>query len=90
MTTYVIGYDIHPSKGETYDELTEAIKKLGKWWHNLDSTWVVVTELSAKEVRDNLKCHLRTDDQLLVVKSGTEAAWTGFSEKGSQWLKDNL
>jgi hypothetical protein len=29
MTVYVIGYDLHPTKGETYEELTSAIRALG-------------------------------------------------------------
>ena len=31
-----------------------------------------------------------SDDQLLVVKSGGVAAWNGFNDKGSGWLKDNI
>ena len=91
MTTYIIGYDLHPSKGETYEDLIEAIKGVGStWWHHLDSTWVVVTDKTAAQLRDELKPYLKSDDQLLVVKSGGEAAWTGFNDKGSKWLKDNL
>ena len=91
MTTYIIGYDIHPTKGETYDELIKAIKNVGSlWWHHLDSTWIVVTTKTSVEVRDALSKHLRSDDQLLVVKSGREAAWTGFNDEGSKWLKENL
>jgi hypothetical protein len=90
MSTYIIGYDIHPSKGETYDDLTSAIKKIGAYWHHLDSTWIVTTEKSAKEIRDDLKAYLNKDDQLLVVKSGTEGAWFGFNDTGSDWLRDHL
>lgn len=91
MTTYIIGYDLHPTKGETYDELIEAIKNVGtSWWHHLDSTWVVVTNKTAEQVRDELLPHIKTDDQLLVVKSAREAAWYGFNDKGSKWLMDNL
>jgi len=90
MPAYIIGYDLHPIKGETYDELIEAIKKIGPCWHHLDSTWIVVSELSAAEIRDRLKKHLLKDDQLLVVKSGVESAWHGFNDRGHQWLKDNL
>jgi hypothetical protein len=91
MTTFVIGYDIHPSKGETYDELIEAIKIVGStWWHHLDSTWVVVSSKTAVQIRDALIPHLRSDDQLLVAVLAGEAAWTGFNEKGSGWLKTNL
>ena len=53
MATYLIGYDLHPTKGETYGELTQAIKDLSDtWWHHLDSTWAVVTNLDVFEIRD--------------------------------------
>ena len=91
MTTLLIGYDIHPTKGETYSELIDAIKALGAWWHNLDSTWIVVCDLTHVQVRDTLKSHIRSDDQLLVINiSGDAAAWVGFSDSGSQWLKDHI
>jgi len=90
MATYIIGYDIHPPKGETYEELYKAIKLLGAWWHHLDSTWLVISDLSAKEIRDTLIQQLRDDDQLLVTKSSGVGAWHGFNDSGSKWLKDHL
>jgi hypothetical protein len=90
MATYMIGYDIHPTKGETYDELIAALKKYGTWWHHLDSTWLIVTDDSASEVRDALKGHMKSDDQLLVLQTCGVGAWFGFNEKGSQWLKDHV
>ncbi len=92
MATHLIGYDIHPSKGETYENLFNAIKALGAWWHHLDSTWLVVSDLSAVEIRDQLKEHLpAADDQLLVITvTGAARAWYGFNNSGSEWLKDNF
>lgn len=91
MSTYIVGCDLHPTRGETYEELINAIKEVGStWWHHLDSTWVVVTDKTATQVRDALKQHLKSDDQLLVVESSHVAAWTGFNDNGSQWLKANV
>ena len=94
MATYLICYDLN-KEGAAYSaankRLTDRIKELfGSWWHHLDSTWIVVTDLSAVEIRDALQSHIDHDDELLVVKSGREAAWCGFDERGSKWLKDNL
>ncbi|GAD55509.1 hypothetical protein MBELCI_1561 [Limimaricola cinnabarinus LL-001] len=41
-------------------------------------------------IRDTLKSVLDADDELLVVKLSGTGAWSGFSEKGSSWLKNNL
>jgi len=86
----MIGYDLHPSRGETYDELIAAIKRVGSWWHHLDSTWIVTTAKSAAQIRDALVPHVKSDDQLLVARLSGEAAWYGFSERGSRWLKESL
>lgn len=88
MATYLIGYDLTDKAEDAYTELEQAIKNLGStWWHHLDSTWIVVTGLSAEEVRNKLAPHLKSN---LVVKSGGEAAWRGFNDRGSKWLKGHL
>jgi hypothetical protein len=86
----LISYDLN-KPGQDYDDLIEKIKSLGTWWHNLDSTWIVKTSQPAKTVRDTLKPLLDENDELLVVDiTGTSAAWWGFNERGSKWLKDNI
>jgi len=91
MGMRLIGYDLNRNDDD-YSELIAAIKNLtGTWWHNLDSTWLVKTDLSASQVRDHLKPHLDSNDEMLVIDiTGDSAAWTGFSPKASKWLKDNL
>lgn len=92
MATHLIGYDLHPSRGETYESLYAAIKGFGNWWHHLDSTWIIKSDMSAAAIRDDLKAHLPyNDDQILVITvTGDAAAWFGFSDSGSKWLKDYL
>lgn len=89
MKAYLIGYDLNKS-GQDYTSLIEEIKKYETWWHHLDSTWIVITESSATNIRDHLKSFIDQNDELLVVKLSGEAAWIGFNDKGSKWLKDNL
>jgi hypothetical protein len=90
MTTYIIGYDLHPTKDEKYENLIGAIKAYRTWWHHLDSTWVIVSDKSAAETRDDLKRHMYKDDQLLVVQSGNIGSWYGFDDNGNNWLRKNL
>lgn len=90
MATYLIGYDLNrPHKD--YPELIEAIKALGgTWWHHLDSTWIIKHAGPATAIRDALRLHIDSNDELLVVHLSGEGAWAGFSDKGSKWLRDNL
>ena len=89
MATYLVGYDLN-TPGQDYKDLFEAIKGLGTWWHHLDSTWIVQHNGPAKDIRDALRPCLDSNDEMLVVKLTGEGAWTGFNDKGSQWLKNNL
>lgn len=90
MATYLIGYDLN-RPGQNYPELIEAIKNIGtNWWHCLDSTWIVKHPGSAETIRDALKPHIDSNDELLVVLLSGEGAWAGFDEQCSLWIKNNL
>ena len=89
MATYMVGYDLNKPV-QNYTELIDAIKSYGTWWHHLDSTWIIKTDQTPVEVRDNLAQHIDSNDELLVAAISAPAAWHGFNDKGSQWLKDNL
>jgi hypothetical protein len=91
MATILIAYDIHPTEGEMYDDLIERIQSLGDWWHHLESAWIVRCAHSPREIRDQLKSSIGTDDRLLVLEiSGDTAEWAAVNDAGSQWLKDNI
>ena len=48
MAIYMIGYDLHSSKGENYDKLFAALEAIESgYWDCLDSTWLVITEKNA-------------------------------------------
>jgi len=92
MSIYMIGYDLHPSEGERYGELYTALEAMGTggYWDCLDSTWLLITEKTATQIRDELKQYLREDDRLLVMRHGEGAAWYGFKDDCQTWLEDNL
>ena len=89
MTVYIIGYDLN-IPGQDYNKLIEAIKKTGTWWHQLDSTWIVESNLSAEKIRDILIQYLDRNDKILVAKLSGESAWAGFDKTGSDWLLNVL
>ena len=89
MKTYLIGYDLM-KQGQDYNALIEEIKKIDDWWHCLDSTWIIKTNLTAEQIRDRLIPKIDSNDKLLVVRLRQEAAWIGFQKECSDWLKNNL
>ncbi|BAN33970.1 hypothetical protein SCD_n00121 [Sulfuricella denitrificans skB26] len=89
MATYLITYDLN-RPGQNYNDLFEAIKKIGIWWHCLDSTWIVKSNLTAAQVRDSLTPAIDNNDSLLVVVLSGVGAWTGLDDDCSSWLKNNL
>ncbi|KUK77385.1 MAG: Putative SinR-like protein [candidate division WS6 bacterium 34_10] len=86
MACYIIDYDLRGDRD--YKELYEEIKKY-KRAHILESSWAIVTDKSAKEIRDDLLKCIDEDDGLFVLRSGTEAAWHNVL-CNNQWLIDNL
>lgn len=87
MACYIISYDLR--RDRDYEALYKAIKSYDTWGHILESTWAIVTEKSATEIREYLRKFTDSDDGLFVVKSGSEAAWVNVICK-NQWLKNNL
>ncbi len=91
MPVYMIGYDLHPSEGEMYIDLYTALEAIGSgYWDCLDSTWLVITERTPAQIRDELKQYLKKDDRLLIMCYGKGAAWHGFGDDCETWLEDNL
>ena len=90
MNTYLVGYDLD-KPGQDYADLIARLEGFGTWWHHLDSTWIIKSDLTHIQIRDELQKHIDANDKLLVVNiTGDAAAWRGFNEKGAKWLKENI
>ena len=90
MAQYLIAYDLRRPEYE-YVGLFDAIKALGSThWRSMESTWIVVSTQSALHITKALWAHMNKSDKLLVIEVTDKAAWAGFSDKSSDWLKNNL
>jgi hypothetical protein len=79
----MITYDLN-DPGQRYAKLAEAIKALsrnGSWWHYLDSTWVVPSNLTCGQVTDHLKPYLDGNDEILVLDITNDSYQGLFSEE---------
>ena len=64
---YAINYDLK-TPGRDYSGLYEAIKKCGKWWHYLDSTWLVISYETPSQIWKRLESSVDENDYLLIIE----------------------
>ena len=43
----IVGYDLN-KPGQDYEQLWKRLREFGTWWHHLDSTWIVRTEMTER------------------------------------------
>ncbi len=86
---YLITYDLVKPK-QDYDNLYEAIKQSSsKWWHYLDSTWLIVTELSIDDCVKKIHATMDDNDKLLIVDI-TRTKYNGWlPKKAWEWISAN-
>lgn len=89
VVVYHISYDLN-APGKAYTTLIEVIKSLGTWCHPVDSTWYVVSSLTASEIRDKLITAIDESDQVIVTVARAPGAWYGLSNDVSSWLQTHL
>jgi hypothetical protein len=81
MRVLLVTYTLRNSLKD-YNPLFESIKSVGKWWHYIDTTWIVQTNLTADQLAHKLLPFIEQPDYLLVVLIAREhqgwlpkAAW---------------
>ncbi|SKQ48055.1 Uncharacterised protein [Mycobacteroides abscessus subsp. abscessus] len=89
MTTYLVTYDL-VAPGRDYKKLFEYLKSHGSWAHPLESTWLIVSSLSALDLCNAIASHVDTNDKVLVVKSAGVGAWRRLTQKLTDWLHEYL
>lgn len=69
MSLRLITYDLHRAQPQSYEALFDAIKRIGaRWYHPLESVWVIESELPSEVIRDRLKPFIHFGDPLLVAE----------------------
>ena len=86
---YIVSYDLS-SPGQNYEKVLEAIKGTPAWARLGGSAYIVLSDNTAAEVRDSISEALDRNDKLFVGSINAPAAWIGFTDEVSDWLKNNL
>lgn len=86
MNRYLITYDLKNKSIKSYEPLYTAIKSVGPWWHYLDSTWIVKTNLNSGQIWTNLGKHILTNDHILIIRIDTSDKWGWLPQDAWNWL----
>lgn len=89
MAAYIVTYDLK-QVGQNYIGITRKLETYTMHWRMQGSVWIVQTSKTAAQIRDGLAACLDQNDNLFVARLEGEAAWKGFSDKASSWLKSQL
>lgn len=88
MKILLITYDLN-SPGKNYTGLYDTIKTATKWWHYLDSCWLIQTNLNPTQWINKLKNNLDDNDNLFVVELNNRYdGW--LPKKAWEWIKTYL
>lgn len=88
MKVLLVTYDLKKS-GKNYSDLYETLKKASRWWHYLESCWLLQTALSPQEWFDKIKPHIDDNDNVLIIE--VKADYHGWLPKTAwNWIGDNI
>ncbi len=85
---YIVTYDlINP--GRNYDGLLQTLKNNYAWARLGGSSYLILSDQSAVEIRNNLTQLIAHGDTLYVGLMSDVAAWYGLSDEVSNWILNN-
>lgn len=85
---YIILYDLR-APGRNYEDLYKAIKSYGIWGKLTESAWAIVSDEDSVQIRNYLMKYMDSNDRIVVIKSGQEAAWNN-ARASNDWLQKNI
>lgn len=82
---YLISYDFKNPTSVEQEDFYAQLKKFGAWWHFIEGTWLVATELNAKAIYERLQQYLNDDVNLFIADLGSDVSgW--LPKKAWDWI----
>jgi hypothetical protein len=89
MTCYIVTFQTNSEASRS--KVREVLKGYGSYCPIHNYCWAIKTDKKAKDVRDDVRSVLASNERVFVVRSGTEAAWfNSHGEEYDKWLVENL
>jgi hypothetical protein len=80
----LVTYDIKRTRKD-YTEFYAVLKKQGRWWHYISSTWLLKTDKQPTAIADAIRPFMDEADRLFVTEI-TENNSGYLPEKAWNWL----
>jgi hypothetical protein len=91
MKKYLISYDLGlPETRDDYRKLISYIKSLELWANPLKSVWLVQTNKTAKDLRDELKNATDSNDSILVIEVNDHWATSRITKEVTDWMQEYI
>ena len=86
---YLITYDKN-TIFKNYTPLYNSIKRsCSSWWHHLNNTWLINSELTSQEIFQNVSHCISQNDKLLIIQIHPNADYNGWlSQDAWNWIND--
>jgi len=85
---YLITYDLK-KPGKDYTSLHNTIKTAPKWWHHLDSTWLIQTNETVEYWSDKIRRITDSNDNFLIVDITRQKRQGWLPKKAWEWIREN-
>lgn len=90
MSVKIISYDLEgPENSGDYKKIGEYMRTFDTRCKPLESFWMIETDLTCGQLRDNIGLYLDDNDKLLVLRwDQVNWATKGMSKDVNDWLKN--
>ena len=72
-----------------YSGLFETLQTATKWWHYLDSTWLIATNETPKEWYNKFSRFIHKNDLILIIEVKRNY-WGLLPHEAWSWLDENV
>lgn len=87
---FMVTYDLK-GPSANYSGLYEFLKSQKNWWHYLKSTWIIITEMDASELADEILKFTKEDDRFLITSLSKQTQTNGWlPKKAWNWIHSRV
>lgn len=90
MKSYIVVYQLENSSND-YSKISEKLKSYSGWAKPFDRTWLIKTDKSAVEIRNELASSIERRGSIMVIRI-SEAAWatSRVQTNINDWMHENV